>query len=192
MVKRQVRNPRLRMPAFSEFQINDEELDTIASYISGLSPEGHAHPETVELTAAIEIHHWMALEAIKAGDQDESLHHVNHIIQLLEPGEHLRRMDAILEGLERGETHDPEHEIEEMLARFASPGLSLFQLHLRQALVTLAVEDAADAQHHIVHAQELSDPADEESIGEILELFGQGQSHQAEHEIQEILGEHHD
>ena len=62
MVKRQVRNPRLRMPAFSESQITDEELNTIASYIAGLSSEGHAHPETIELTAALEIHHWMALE----------------------------------------------------------------------------------------------------------------------------------
>ena len=139
MVKRQVRNPRLQMPAFSESQITDDELDTIASYIAGLSGEGHAHRETVELTAAIETHHWMALEAIKAGDQDESLHHVNHIIELLQPGEHRARMEGVLEGLQAGEKHEPEHEIEEMLAEFASPGLNLFQLHLKQALVSLAI-----------------------------------------------------
>ena len=192
MVKRQVRNPRLRMPAFSESQITDEELDTIASYIAGLSGEGHAHPETVELTTAIETHHWMALEAIKAGGRDEALHHVNHIVELLEPGEHRRRMEAILEGLERGEEHEPEHEIEEMLAKFTSPGLNLFQLHLRQALVSIAFADVPDAQHHIRHAQEITDPANEESIDEVLELLGQGESHQSEHEIQEILGERHD
>ena len=167
-------------------------MDTIASYIAGLSGGGHAHPETIELTAAIEIHHWMALEAIKAGDQNESLHHVNHIVELLEPGEHLRRMEAILEGLERGETHESEHDIEEMLAEFASPGLNLFQLHLRQALVSLAIEDVLDAQHHISHAQELSDTAGEVSIDEVLKLLGQGKSHEAEHEIQRILGENHD
>ena len=134
----------------------------------------------------------MALEAINAGDQGESLHHVNHIVELLEPGEHLRRMEAILEGLERGERHGPEHEIEEMLAEFASPGLNLFQLHLRQALASLAIADVPDAQHHISHAQEISDPANEEGIDEVLELLGQGKSHQSEHEIQEILGEDHD
>ncbi len=166
MVKRQVRNPRLLMPAFSQSQITDDELDTLASYIAGLSGEGHAHRETVELTAAIETHHWMALEAIKAGDQDDSLHHVNHIIELLQAGEHRTRMEAILEGLQAGEKHDPEHEIEEMLAEFASPGLNLFQLHLRQALVSIAVEDVPDAQHHASHAQEISDPADKESIAE--------------------------
>ena len=192
MVKRQVRNPRFRMPAFSESQITDEELNTIASYIAGLSSEGHAHPETIELTAALEIHHWMALEAIKAGDQNESLHHVNHIVGLLDPGEHLRRMEAILEGLERGDIHESEHEIEVMLAQFASPGLNLFQLHLRQALVSLAVDDVPDAQHHISHTQVVSTPADEEGIAEVLELLGQGNLHQAEHEIQEIVGDNHD
>ena len=192
MVKRQVRNPRLRMPAFPESQITDEDLNIIASYIAGLSGEGHAHPETIELTATIEMHHWMALEAIKAGDQDESLHHVNHIVDLLEPGEHLRRMEAILVVLERGEIHESEHEIEEMLAQFASPGLSLFQLHLRQTLVSLAIENLPDAQHHISHAQELSIPADEEAIDEVLELLGQSKSHEAEHEIQELLGEQQD
>ena len=187
MVIRQVRNPRFQMPAFSESQITDDELDAIAGYIVGLSGEDHAHPETIEFTAALEIHHWMALEAIKAHDMDESLHHVNHIVELLEPGEHLRRMEAVLEGLERGERHEPEHEIEEMLAEFASPGLNLFQLHLRQALASLAIEDVPDAQHHASHAQEISDPADEESIAEILAILGQGDSHDAEHEIQEIL-----
>ena len=192
MVIRQVRNPRFQMPAFSESQITDEELDAIAGYITGLSGEDHAHLETIEFTAAIETHHWMALEAIKAGDRDEALHHVNHIVELLEPGEHRRRMEAIIEGLEREEAHEPEHEIEEMLAEFTSPGLNLFQLHLRQALGSLANEDVPDAQHHISHAQEITDPANEEGIDEVLELLGQGKSHQSEHEIQELLGERHD
>jgi len=42
MVKRQVRNPRFLMPAFSENQINDGELETIAQYITGLEGGDHA------------------------------------------------------------------------------------------------------------------------------------------------------
>ena len=101
-------------------------------------------------------------------------------------------MEGILQGLQAGEKHEPEHEIEEMLAEFASPGLNLFQLHLKQALVSLAIEDVPDAQNHASHAQAISEPADEESIADVLEILGQGDSHDAEHEIQEILGEHHD
>ena len=189
MVKRQVRNPRFRMPAFTEGQVTNEELQVIALYIASLSSEGHAHPETIELTAAVEMHHWMALEALKANDQAEAIHHVSHTIELLVTGEHHQRMVAILESLKAGETHDPEHDIEEMLAGTASPGLSLFELHLRQALVSIAVENVGDAQHHAIHAQELADPGDKQNLKDVLALLGQGVLHQAEHEIQELLGE---
>ena len=188
-VKRQVRNPRFQMPAFTEDQVTDEELQVIALYIASLSGEGHAHQVTIELTAAVEMHHWMALEALKVSDQAEAIHHVTHIIELLEPGQHRQQMVAILEALEQGETHDPEHDIEQMLAGTASPDLTLFQLHLRQALVALAVEDTDEAQHHVIHAQELADPGDEENLKDVSELMGQGVLHQAEHEIRELLGE---
>ena len=188
MVKRQVRNPRFQMPAFSEIQISDEELEAIAHYIASLSSEEHGHHETIELTVAVQMHHWMALEALKTEGHSEAIHHVNHIIELLEPGEHRQRMVGILDSLEAGEIHDPEHQIEEMLAESASPGLDLFQLHLRQALVSLAVQDVADAKHHVIHAQGLVDPAKEGSLDEILELLEQVEPHQAEHEIRELLG----
>ena len=68
MVKRQVRNPRFQMPAFSESQVSNEELEAIAHYIASLSAEAHAHPDPIEVTAAVEMHHWMALEALKAND----------------------------------------------------------------------------------------------------------------------------
>ncbi len=195
IVKRQVRNPRLRMPAFTENQISDEELDTIARYIVSLPAGDHAHPETIELTAAIEMHHWMALEALKADDTAERTHHVKHIIELLEPGLHRTQMEAVLKSLQAGETHDPEHEIEGMLAGTAAPELTLLQLHLRQAKVSLAVDDLADAQHHVVHAQELADVSQEDQVTEILLFLEQGDTHGAEHEIEELLDEeeeHHD
>ena len=57
------------------------------------------------------------------------------------------------------------------------------------ALVALAVEDTDEAQHHVIHAQELADPGDEENLKDVSELMGQGVLHQAEHEIRELLGE---
>ena len=189
MVKRQVRNPRFKMPSFSEQQIIADELDAIAGYIASLPSEGHAHPETIELTESVEMHHWMALEALKADDRREAIHHVEHIINLLEPGQHHERMVAIAQGLQSGEEHEPEHAIEGMLAGTAAPDLTLFQLHLRQALVSLAVNDRADAKHHAEHAQGLAEPDYEARAHEVLEALEQGELHQAQHEIQELLGE---
>lgn len=189
MVERQVRNPRFQMPAFSESQISDEELEAIAHYIASLSGEGHAHRETIGLSAAVETHHWMALEALNTKDGAEALHHVNHIIELLNPGEHRQRMVAILDNLGAGEIHDPEHEIEEMLAGTAAPDLTLFQLHLRQALASLAANDMADTQHHVAHFQEVASREDAEKGAGILDLLEQGELHQVEHEIQVLLGE---
>lgn len=188
-VKRQVRNPRFRMPAFTESQVGDEELDAIAQYIASLPAEGHAHLETTELTAAVEMHHWMALEALKGADTTEGAHHIQHIIDLLKPGVHRTQMEAILESLQAGETHDPQHEIEGMLAGTAAPELTLLQLHLKQALVALPADDLAGAQHHVAHAQELADVTQEQRFTEILRFLEQGQEHGAEHEIEQLLAE---
>ena len=187
MVKRQVRNPRFQMPAFSKEQISDEELEAIAQYIANLEGDDHAHPETIDLATAVALHHWMALESLKAGDQADAIHHVRHIIDLLEEGEDQHRMEAILDSLLAGETHDPEHEIEEMLAGTAIPDLTLTQLHLQQALVALAVEDVADTQHHVAHFQDLAGPDKVDRVREILDLLGQGNLDEAEREIQELL-----
>ena len=98
-------------------------------------------------------------------------------------------MEAILERLRVGEIHDPEHEIGRMLAGTAAPELTLLQLHLRQALVSLAIEDLTDAQHHVIHAQDVAGLSQEERIAVILLLLDQGNAQGAEHEIEEFLGE---
>ena len=51
----------------------------------------------------------------------------------------------------------------------------------------------ANAQHHMVHFQELASSPEVEQVAEILDLLDQSDLHQAEHEIQELLGEegHH-
>ena len=191
MVKRQVRTPRFQMPAFGVTQISDDELEAIAQYIATLEGEGHLHAElpASELAVALEMHHWMALEALKAASGEDAIHHVGHIIDLLDEGTHRQRMETVLVSLRAGETHDPEHDIEEMVAGTAVPGLTLADLHLRQALVALAVEDLSDAQHHVAHFQGTADAGDVERAAEILELFEGGSVHDVEHEIRELLGE---
>ena len=189
MVKRQVRTPRFQMPAFGVTQISDDELEAIAQYIATLEGEGHLHAElpASELAVALEMHHWMALEALKAASGEDAIHHVGHIIDLLDEGTHRQRMQTVLVSLRAGETHDPEHDIEEMVAGTAVPGLTLADLHLRQALVALAVEDLSDAQHHVAHFQGPADAEDVERAAEILELFEGGSVHDVEHEIRELL-----
>jgi len=192
-VKRQVRSPRFQMPAFSKEQVSDEELDAIIHYIASLESEGHAHAEAenAQLGVIVEMHHWMALEALKADVLEDAIHHVEHIIELLDEGEHQDRMKVIREELQVSNIHDAEHEIEEMLAGKAAPDLTLAQLHLRQALVALAVEGLADARHHVEHFRELVRAQKAQRAAEILELLGKSELHQAEHEIQELLGEEH-
>ena len=191
MVERQVRTPRFQMPAFGEQQISDGELGAIASFIADLEGEGHLHAEVLsaELAAAVEMHHWMALEALKAGFGEDAIHHVEHIVELLAEGEHRHQMEAALVSLQAGQTHDPEHQIEEMVAGTAVPGLTLPELHLRQALVALAVEDVADAEHHVLHFQRSGSPEELDFGAEILDGLERGDLHVAEHEIRELLGE---
>lgn len=199
MVKNQVRNPRFQMPAFGPAQISEEELDAIADFIVTLAGDDHQHQESIEdpgeQAAAVEMHHWMALESLEAGDPADAIHHVGHIIESLDPGEHLDRMRQILSSLESGgDSHGPEHQIEEMLAGSASPGLTIFQLHLRQALDSLDADDVSQAKHHVGHAQETADQNAARGLAEVQELLEMEDRHGAEHEIQEILGleERHD
>ena len=195
MVKNQVRNPRFQMPAFGPEQISNEELEVIDGFIANLEGDGHQHPTAIDLSVAVEMHHWMALEALESQDPGEAIHHVGHIIELLEPGEHQKRMQEILVSLESGgDSHEPEHQIEEMLAGSASPGLTLFQLHLRQALDSLDANDGFEAKHHVAHARETGDDSTAVGLAEVLELLESDKHHDAEHELQEILGqdEHQD
>ena len=191
MVERQVRTPRFRMPAFSVRQVSDDELEAIARFITGLESEGHLHAEMSpsELSVAVEMHHWMALESLKAGSSDDAIHHVGHIVELLDEGDHRNTMEAILVSLRAGEIHGPEHDIEEMVAGAVVPGLTLSELHLRQTLVALAVTEVADAQHHVSHFQETAGADELSRAAEILDLLDQGELHDAEHEIRELLGE---
>lgn len=105
----------------------------------------------VVMDPRVELHHWLAITALRQGDSVTALHQVGHIIRIVD-GEHRREMSAAADEIERGDLHVAEHMIEGMLSRHAPSPLSGAQLHLRLALESLGVGDIEAAQHHFEHA----------------------------------------
>lgn len=145
-VLRQVRNPMGRMPAFSTSQISDEELEQIADYIVSLGPgDGHdgGHMEPVDMghNQVMEMHHWMALEAMQVGNVAEADHHIGHINDLTGDVDHLRLM-------------------EELLVDRVKPSLDMPYLHAHMAMRAMDVDDRTDARHHLQHIVDEGDDGD--------------------------------
>jgi mono/diheme cytochrome c family protein len=185
-VHQQVRSPLAQMPAYSEEQLADAELEAIAGYIAGLGPM-EEHMEPVKLSEVLAIHHWMAISAIAAGDRGDALHHVGHIIQAVK-GEHLEAMKEARKHLRAGELHEAEHLIEEMLAGKAEPELSRERLSLRLALTAVDQRDREEAIHQIRHFVEFAKGADRRKGEAVLAHLRAGDLHEAEHTIASLLG----
>jgi mono/diheme cytochrome c family protein len=185
-VHQQVRSPLAQMPAYSEEQLADAELEAIAGYIAGLGPM-EEHMEPVKLSDVLAIHHWMAISAIAAGDRGDALHHVGHIIQAVK-GEHLEAMKEARKHLRAGELHEAEHLIEEMLAGKAEPELSRERLSLRLALTAVDQRDREEAIHQIRHFVEFAKGADRRKGEAVLAHLRAGDLHEAEHTIASLLG----
>jgi len=185
-VHQQVRSPLAQMPAYSQAQLSDADLDKIAVYLVGLEPmEEHAEP--VKLSEVVAIHHWMAISAITAGDRGDALHHVGHIIQRVK-GEHRETMERARALLRKGDLHEAEHLIEEMLAEKAKPELTLAQLNLRLALTAVDQRDRAEAIHQIRHFLEREKGAEREKGEAVLAHLREGDLHGAGHGITDLLG----
>jgi|SRR5215218_4934583 len=189
-VMQQVRSPLDEMPAYSETQLSDGDLHEIAAYIAGLAP-AEMHVEPVKISNPIAMHHWMAISAIKAGDVEDALHHVDHIIEAVE-GEHLEAMEQARDHLRAGDLHEAEHLIEEMLAGRARPDLSLEEVHLRLALAALERGDASDARHHVNHFLETARGEEREHAREVLAALRAGDLHEALDGVEELLGLPHE
>ncbi|MCH8090239.1 MAG: cytochrome c, partial [Chloroflexi bacterium] len=114
IVKRQARAPVGVMPLFSPDEISNEELEQIAEFIASL-PAGHMHVREVDVGREVALHHWMALISLEEDEIIEAIHHVEHIIGLVQ-GIHLARMQEILQQLQEGDVHDGVHGIQDMLA----------------------------------------------------------------------------
>ncbi len=185
-VHQQVRSPLAQMPAYSQVQLSDQDLDKVATYIAGLAPM-EEHVEPVKLSEVLAIHHWMAISAITAGDRNDALHHVGHIIEMVK-GEHLETMKKARALLRQGEPHEAEHLIEEMLAGKAKPDLTLAQLSLRLALAAVDLHDRAEAIHQMRHYLERVQGAERQKGEAILAHLREGDLHEAEHGIEDLLG----
>ncbi len=165
MVRRQVRAPTGLMPLFPRDKVSDSQLDVLVAFVSSL-PADHAHVKAVDLGAAMEMHHWMALLTLEGGNAGEGRHHVQHIIGLTE-GDHRARMVQIISTIEAGDLHDAAHDIQQMLAGVLEEGLPASTVHLRLALSSARVSDVAEVRHHLRHFIESSEGADREE-GEAL------------------------
>jgi cytochrome c5 len=186
-VRRQVRNPIGTMPRFGPEQLSDKELEELIEFITELKSEGHEEPLNLSMDDVVTMHHWMAILSLKADGVAEARHHVNHIIDLVEPADHRRQMEEVLEALDADHLHKAEHSIEEMLAGTAEPELSLGELHLQLVLSALAVHDAADAQHHMSHFMEEAEPSKVDLAGEAMEHLNTGELHEAEELVKELI-----
>ncbi|MEE8470825.1 MAG: cytochrome c [Dehalococcoidia bacterium] len=187
-VKRSVRNPAGNMPALDSDMLSDDELELIARYIESLeSPGEHDEPTIMDEDAV--THHWMALYSLSANNAEESEHHVSHIVEVVTDPEHNAQMINVLDDMKAGHLHDAAHAIEEMLVGKADPTLTMLTLHLRLALADLAAEDLETAAHHIEHFIEMATDDEIARAEEILELLAQGNILDAQHEMEELLGE---
>ena len=185
-VERQIRTPLATMPSYSLSQLSDEDVTKIAAFIESLAG-AETHVEPLDLPELLAMHHWMALSAIQSENVDDALHHVEHIIGEVE-GDHLLAMEEVAEHLRTGEGHEAEHLVEGMLAGTAKPNLTLKQLHLELALAAVGNRNDEEASHHVSHFVELA-TGEEKASGElIIAQLEAGNLHDAEHDIEAMLG----
>ncbi|MBI4243408.1 MAG: cytochrome c [Planctomycetes bacterium] len=186
-VKMQVRNPMGTMMAFPPSQLSDRELDKIAEFIASLgeakTPVQEWEKETTET-----MHHWMALLAIKDGDAEDAKHHLQDALTFVKEPMHKTETEKALNMIAQGKVHDAEHEIEEMAGAESPSGVTMQRFHLILAQRGVEAESATNVKHHLDHFVIKATEAEKKIAQEALELVGKGNFHEAEHEIEELLG----
>jgi hypothetical protein len=145
------------------------------------------------LREALTEHHWMALFAVEEEHQGEAVHHIDHIIELV-TGDHLARMQQTRQMVEQGNLHEAGHIVKDMLSGTPSLELSSEEMHLRLALSSTRIEEAAEAAHHLEHYLAVASPDSEgaASAAEVMELLEAGDLADAEHELTELTGAAHE
>ena len=68
------------------------------------------------------------------------------------------------------------------------PADDLALMHLRMALLAVKTDDAAEARHHLTHALEGADASVTGTVQHALASMEGGDLHEAEHEIEELIG----
>jgi mono/diheme cytochrome c family protein len=198
-VERQVRTPKGDvMPAYSEEQLSDAQLNQVIAWVESLGPAtgAHMHGEEehaaeFEESAPLAAHLRLAIFAVKDGNAHDAEHHMEDFVALLED-EHMKdEAQEILSSLEAGaELHDVEHEMEHMLGEIApaSGETDLPEFHLQLVLDSLTLDDVEAADHHLGHYIELADDADlAAAAGELREHLEEGELHEVEEGVQALL-----
>jgi mono/diheme cytochrome c family protein len=186
-VRRQVRAPLGIMPVYPPDKISDAELDLIAAYITSL-PGEHMHMMGSEgLGTRLSMHHWLALFALQDEDVAEARHHVEHIIELVE-GEHLVKMQEVLDDLDAGDLDEASHLIQQMLADTGEPPTSVEEMYLQIVLSAVRAEELELAHQELGHFLEIA-TGEQLELGEtIMALLDDEDLAGAQSLLEEMLG----
>ncbi len=182
----QVRSPMGKMPAFSKAQLGDADLDKVANFLAGLAPGG-ARVVDWEKASTENIHHWMALLAIKFNDVPDVQHHLRDAITFIKDPKKLAEVNKALDLLGKGNAHDAEHEIEELAGTESPSGITRQRLHLVVALRAIEAKNAKEANHHLEHFKTKATAKEMPVVTKALELVAKNDFHEAEHEVEELL-----
>lgn len=190
-VFRQVREPRpvpegsVQMPAFSQEQISDEELEQIVAFIESLGPPMGAGPFAGSMTEAAHLR--LALVSLEADSVDDARVHLQELLVSAE-GETREKAKAILALLDEGDLHEAEHELETMLAEAEGDELTPMQLHIILALDALQKHADDDAIMHLENAIGVAEGDAKAQLEQLLADLNAGEAHDVEHELEELLG----
>ncbi len=168
-VVRQVRAPLGPMPVFGTLELSDERLQLIVDYVLSLgaaemgemgemgdqAPAHGGHGDAQDSGNSIldprDVmigHHWMAALAMRTGETDEAIAHLEKTLDLV-AGEHLAVMERLIYRIQIGELDAAEERITEMLAGFAPEPEWVDELHLGLSIDALAVGDLNEASEHL-------------------------------------------
>ncbi len=188
-VRKQVRNPVGDMPAFSQEQLSDEDLEKIVAFVESLgSAEVHGHPQ--EDLTPIHVHHLMTLLALQNENIPDAIHHLEHAIALAEDETQKQELKGLVDLLKEGEVHDVEHDLQNILGNMQPEvGATLVRLEAQLALEMLGQENIEEARHAVEHIVSMTTGEEQKAAREILELLAENNVEGAEVHLRELLGE---
>lgn len=184
--KTQVRNPMGKMPAFPQTQVSNADLDKLADFIVAMAPPATRVVDW-EKAATENIHHWMALLAIKGNDTADAQHHLRDSLVFIKDAKHQAEANKALDLLAKGNPHDAEHEIEEIVGAETPSGIPLQRFHLLLTMRAVEAKDAREANHHLDHFKAKATPKQMPMVTKALDLIAKNDFHEAEHEVEELM-----
>jgi len=151
------------MPIYSTLELSDERLQLIVNYVLSLGAaeigdQAPAHEEhgdaqdsgdsILDPRDAMIGHHWMAVLAIRSGETDEAIAHLEKTLDLV-TGEHLAVMERLISLVQIGDLDLAEQRTTEMLAGFVPESGWIDTFHLGSSIDALAAGDFTEASEHL-------------------------------------------